>query len=74
MEPFAKAVICFHKELHLADLFDRLPKFVFDSKIHFMNTKTETTYIKLKLHINKLVFVKCTLMTYLDQTKMCSLK
>ena len=37
-------------EIYLTDY----PKFVFDSEIHFMNTKTETTYIKL---------VKCALMT-----------
>ena len=31
-----------------------------------MNTKTKTTYIKLKLHI-LLVFVKCSSMTHSDQ-------
>ena len=47
---FTKTVNCFHKELHNRYVFMDSPKFVSDWEIHFLNTKTKTMYIKLKLH------------------------
>ena len=73
-----KPLTVFAKSSILEVYWTDSPKFVSHCEIHFMNTKTKTTYISYIHKLHKLNYTKLhisfCLTTHSDQIEMCSLR